>query len=174
MAMMMSIGILDEVEADQTRFEHVRARLLSERRRLQNRFALWVNETAIAVAERPADELDRACSSVESDTFYQVGSFESDIVRQIDLALTKIERGTYGLCEVCGSKIPARRLNALPFVSRCVACQEENERRRSVLSRKGVASDNAVNSLITGRAGNTETRRRHIEKRTQEMSGHLT
>ena len=36
-------------------------------------------------------------------------------VEEIDHALTKIESGTYGLCEVSGQPIPKERLKAIPW-----------------------------------------------------------
>ncbi|MBO0692916.1 MAG: TraR/DksA C4-type zinc finger protein [Acidimicrobiaceae bacterium] len=44
-------------------------------------------------------------------------------ITEIDLALAKIENGTYGLCEQCGAVIPEARLEALPHASLCVACK---------------------------------------------------
>ena len=42
---------------------------------------------------------------------------------EIDRALSKIEAGTYGLCEQCGQPIPDARLEALPQAALCVACK---------------------------------------------------
>jgi DnaK suppressor protein len=39
---------------------------------------------------------------------------------EIDAALDRIARGTYGVCAVCGDPIPAARLAARPFAMRCV------------------------------------------------------
>jgi RNA polymerase-binding transcription factor DksA len=39
---------------------------------------------------------------------------------EIDDALDRLDRGTYGLCTVCGQPIPPARLAARPFASRCV------------------------------------------------------
>ncbi len=38
----------------------------------------------------------------------------------VDRALEKLAAGTYGICDVCGEPIPAERLEARPFTSRCV------------------------------------------------------
>ena len=38
----------------------------------------------------------------------------------IDRALAKVDEGTYGTCDVCGEPIPAGRLEALPWATRCV------------------------------------------------------
>ncbi|MBU6244161.1 MAG: TraR/DksA C4-type zinc finger protein [Actinomycetales bacterium] len=40
----------------------------------------------------------------------------------IDRALIKIEHGTYGLCDECGSLIAAGRLDIRPWAVRCVHC----------------------------------------------------
>jgi len=41
------------------------------------------------------------------------GQLQEDL-REIDAALARIERGKYGVCEVCGKDIPEERLEALP------------------------------------------------------------
>lgn len=45
------------------------------------------------------------------------------VVEEIDHALAKMEKGTYGLCEHCGKPIAKPRLEALPFASLCVECK---------------------------------------------------
>ena len=51
--------------------------------------------------------------------------------RQIESALEKMGRGEYGICENCGRPIAPERLEALPFVSLCIECQESSDRRES-------------------------------------------
>jgi DnaK suppressor protein len=38
--------------------------------------------------------------------------------------------GVYGVCRVCGCRIPRRRLEAMPTAVLCVACQEQREAAR--------------------------------------------
>ena len=45
---------------------------------------------------------------------------------EIEAALVRIERGTYGLCTACGVDIRIERLEVVPQTARCIAC----ERRR--------------------------------------------
>lgn len=47
----------------------------------------------------------------------------------IDGALERLDQGTYGICSACRSKIPPRRLLALPFASLCVSCQSIEDKR---------------------------------------------
>ena len=39
-------------------------------------------------------------------------------------ALARIKKGTYGVCEQCGKKIPVARLEANPSATTCIACAE--------------------------------------------------
>jgi DnaK suppressor protein len=51
-------------------------------------------------------------------------------VEEIDDALVKISRKTYGMCERCYEPIPKARLRALPFARLCVACKSGGLSRR--------------------------------------------
>ena len=45
-----------------------------------------------------------------------------DILAKIEEAVGRIEDGTYGTCDECGSAIPVARLDALPYTKLCVDC----------------------------------------------------
>lgn len=44
-------------------------------------------------------------------------------LQYIDEALSRIEKGTYGLCAVCRKKILRERLEAVPHTRYCVPCK---------------------------------------------------
>lgn len=50
-----------------------------------------------------------------------------DNLAQIERALERIERGTYGTCARCGTTIPEARLEAMPEAELCVSCKEREE-----------------------------------------------
>lgn len=50
--------------------------------------------------------------------------------RQIEIALEKVRRGQYGLCERCSNRINPERLQARPDALYCIDCQRVMERRR--------------------------------------------
>jgi DnaK suppressor protein len=52
------------------------------------------------------------------------------VVEEIDRALEKMTKGTYGLCEHCGEPIAQPRLEALPFAALCIACKSGGLTRR--------------------------------------------
>lgn len=41
---------------------------------------------------------------------------------EVEAALGRVDAGTYGVCASCGRGIPAARLEARPFATRCVDC----------------------------------------------------
>ena len=52
------------------------------------------------------------------------------MVDEIDEALTRIKKGSYGVCKYAGRKIPLERLEAIPWANVCVDCKARAERRR--------------------------------------------
>ena len=56
-----------------------------------------------------------------------LGSRQADAITR---ALSRLDSGSYGRCEACGERIATARLQALPFATRCRACQEEYESTR--------------------------------------------
>jgi RNA polymerase-binding transcription factor DksA len=51
---------------------------------------------------------------------------ESYIVSEAREALSRIDRGTFGVCESCGQPIAKARLEAIPYARYCVECAEKN------------------------------------------------
>ena len=41
---------------------------------------------------------------------------------EVDRALAKLDEGSYGLCDGCGTAIPAERLEAIPWTALCIRC----------------------------------------------------
>jgi DnaK suppressor protein len=52
---------------------------------------------------------------------------QAQTLERINAALTRLEAGEYGICDECEDEIPEARLRALPFATRCRACQESVE-----------------------------------------------
>jgi len=103
--------------------------LLQKRRALANQ----VRETNASSLETGSDGVqdsaDQAMTAYTKEFLLSVGDADRQVLRQVDAALEKIRRKQYGVCERCGEPIGEKRLEALPFVPFCIACQEEEERR---------------------------------------------
>ncbi len=46
------------------------------------------------------------------------------VLVQVTDALEHIDRGTYGICDQCGTEIDPARLEALPYATLCLNCQQ--------------------------------------------------
>ncbi|RFU84022.1 molecular chaperone DnaK [Streptomyces triticagri] len=44
------------------------------------------------------------------------------VLKDIETAFARLERGEYGLCEDCRRPIPVERLDILPYARQCVSC----------------------------------------------------
>jgi DnaK suppressor protein len=51
------------------------------------------------------------------------------LLDQGERALSRIDAGTYGVCESCGQPIGKARLLAFPRATLCLACKQRQERR---------------------------------------------
>jgi DnaK suppressor protein len=49
------------------------------------------------------------------------------LLEQVRDALGRLDEGTYGKCESCGETIDPARLEALPYVTLCLRCQQRLE-----------------------------------------------
>lgn len=73
------------------------------------------SSTPIHLAEAGSDNF-------EQEFTLSLMEFGSATLQQIKDALARIDDGTYGICEVCGTRIPKKRLEAIPYASKCVKC----------------------------------------------------
>lgn len=50
-------------------------------------------------------------------------------LRDVEYALQRFEDGTYGICEDCHQEIDWARLEAKPYATLCIRCQQIREQR---------------------------------------------
>ena len=73
------------------------------------------------------DSVDEASRSIERELLFELSDNERVTLDQIEAALRKIDKGTYGLCESCQKPVARARLEALPFARYCISCQNTSE-----------------------------------------------
>ena len=83
-----------------------------------------------------ANQRDPSLSDQGTDTFdremeLNMMGGEQEVLFEIDAALRRIEKGTYGICELTGQPINIERLQALPYVRYTVRAQSELEKGRA-------------------------------------------
>ncbi len=76
----------------------------------------------------PIHMADLGSDNFEQEFTLSLMENEEETLELIELALERVEEGTYGQCEECQVKIPKARLNAIPFASLCVKCAAQAER----------------------------------------------
>ncbi|MCC7236273.1 MAG: TraR/DksA family transcriptional regulator [Bryobacterales bacterium] len=87
------------------------------------------NREAIAIEKSP-DALDEVQHAAERELAIRNLDRESGLLRQVKLALTRIEDGSYGVCLHCEEEINPKRLAAVPWAPYCITCQEMADRRQ--------------------------------------------
>ena len=112
---------------DAKKIKDTRQRLSSEYENLIksiNRSRLAAEEIKL---ENTEDEGDLAAISHERELLYNLHESDFARLRFIQEALKAIDRGQYGECVGCGEDINEKRLEAVPWATMCVRCQEETE-----------------------------------------------
>ena len=106
-----------------TILEEKREKLLSNMRR---EFAMQKERAE----SKAADDVDKATDAYDEDLSFEITTASDQGLEEIQAALEKIEKGTYGECEVCGKPISPARLRILPSATTCVACRDQEEQAR--------------------------------------------
>jgi DnaK suppressor protein len=98
-------------------------------RTLHRRYAGGVESLASAArvpedaSVSPSHLGDVGSDVCEQDIYINLLEGRQEVLREIGLALARVAKGTYGMCEGCGEEIAIARLEALPHASLCVPCQ---------------------------------------------------
>jgi DnaK suppressor protein len=96
-----------------------------------------IEKTAAEMADRLTDsakdagddEADIGAKAFEREHDLALAQNAQDLLDQGERALSRIDAGTYGVCESCGEPIGKARLMAFPRATLCVACKQRQERR---------------------------------------------
>ena len=84
-----------------------------------SKFPKFDGEFGGAALETAADEVEEYTTRLPVEF-----SLETRL-RDINLALEKIEKGKYGKCENCGKEIDEKRLKVYPAARFCLKCQKK-------------------------------------------------
>jgi DnaK suppressor protein len=108
--------------------DHFRGILLAWKRQLMEEVDRTVHHMQDEAANFP-DPTDRATQESEFTLELRARDRERKLIRKIDEALLKMDRGEYGYCESCGIEIGIRRLEARPTATLCFECKTLDEIR---------------------------------------------
>ena len=97
--------------------------LLAKRRELSAN-TVQASTRAAGVGDPGGDLIDKTNADAEAELQIRLHHTDSRLLRAIEEALARIERGTYGVCETCRQPIASARLKAVPWARHCRHCKE--------------------------------------------------
>ena len=111
------------------RLMELREQLLRQMNGLAKESAQELPGYSLHMADSGTDNFDR-------DFALSLLSSDQDAVYEIEEALKRIEKKTYGVCELTGKTIPRARLEAIPWTRFTVEAQAQLEREGALKSRR--------------------------------------
>jgi len=106
-------------------YQTIRENLVARRATLLNRLESITQDLRRARKPLDADWEEQAVERENDEVLDALGEATNAELVRIESTLTRIARGEYGICEMCGREISIKRLQALPDASRCVVCAEK-------------------------------------------------
>ena len=107
---------------------HFRERLEAERQRVQEAIDYLHKENPGSLEDETGELVsgsadnhpaDTATETVDREIDYTLEENSTNVLREIEAALERIDAGTYGICETCGRPIEPERLEHLPWTREC-------------------------------------------------------
>src|SRR6267142_3594877 len=122
-----------KVKAEWTKFYE---RLLELRDQLQRQMNGLAKESAQELAGYSLHMADSGTDDFDRDFALSFLSSDQDAIYEIEEALKRIEKNTYGICELTGKQIPRARLDAIPWTRFTVEAQAQLERDGALRQRR--------------------------------------
>lgn len=111
----------------------VRAALQSDAERLQAEITAAEQEISQLLRQGGEgaghDQADVGSNTFERDHEMTMARNARENLTLVEAALTRIDKGQYGVCESCGQPIGKMRLQAFPRATLCMECKQRQERR---------------------------------------------
>lgn len=111
-------------------------RLIELREQLLRQMDGLAKESAQELPSYSLHMADSGTDNFDRDFALSLLSSDKDAVYEIEEALKRIERGSYGVCELTGKTIPKARLEAIPWTRFTVEAQAQLEREGALRQRR--------------------------------------
>ncbi len=103
-------------------YEEIRHNLIDMLEDLDERLAKITHDVKEPLDKDFAEQATQAENDEVLDGLGNAARTEIDMVKQ---ALSRLDKGQYGLCQVCGQPISKERLKAIPYSSMCIKCASQ-------------------------------------------------
>src|SRR5512137_1648746 len=111
-------------------------RLLELREQLLRQMDGLAKESAEEIPGYSLHMADSGTDNFDRDFALSLLSADQDAIYEIEEALKRIEKNTYGVCELTGKPIPRKRLEAIPWTRFTVQAQAQLERDGALRQRR--------------------------------------
>lgn len=103
-------------------YEEVRHSLIDMLEDLDDRLAKIAHDV-----QEPLDkDFEEQATQAENDEVLDgLGNATRTEIEQVKQAIARIDKGEYGLCQVCGNPISKERLKVIPYSSMCIKCASQ-------------------------------------------------
>ena len=139
-------------------------RLLELRDQLIRQMNGLAKESAQEMAGYSLHMADSGTDNFDRDFALSLLSSDQDAIYEIEEALKRIERNTYGVCELTGKQIPRSRLEAIPWTRFTVQAQAQLEREGALRQRRL----GALGTVDSVGVAETETEEEEGEEKPKE------
>ncbi len=110
--------------------------LLELRQQLLKQMSGLAKESAQELAGYSLHMADSGTDNFDRDFALSLLSSDQDAIYEIEEALKRIEKNTYGVCELTGKPIPKARLEAIPWTRFTVQAQAQLEKEGALRQRR--------------------------------------
>jgi DnaK suppressor protein len=111
-------------------------RLLELREQLMRQMDGLAKESAQEMAGYSLHMADSGTDNFDRDFALSLLSSDQDAIYEIEEALKRIEKNTFGICELTGKPIPRSRLEAIPWTRFTVQAQAQLEKEGALRQRR--------------------------------------
>jgi DnaK suppressor protein len=111
------------------RIAGLRQMLIDRRREMQDDLKGRIRDGRSDRSHEVRDDLEVSDADIQGDLDLALLQMNAETLVRIEQALVRLDAGEYGSCFECAVEIAERRLRALPFAVRCLACEERREQQ---------------------------------------------
>lgn len=114
---------------DKEKLSLIKKKLLKMREEIISKSKHLKNQSLSMGIDGIQDMADAASNTYNVDILMSLSDNEINLLKDIDTALDKIEKGQYGICEACDEPINEKRLEVNPTARYCIDCQRMMEKK---------------------------------------------
>jgi DnaK suppressor protein len=117
-----------EVQKVTTKPSQIRIKLEAEKKRIQDEL-IQLNSSGTMEERREGSPFwkreEEATESMEMEKRMALENRLNNLLAEVERAIQKLETGSYGVCDSCGTTIDPARMDALPQAILCLNCRQK-------------------------------------------------